>query len=56
MNSLRDLLINLHHSTELSELLIQYGHRHLLLDLSPFDIPEDIASKLVDEVIFSRKH
>lgn len=35
------------------ELLVQYGHRHLLLDLSPFDIPEDISSKLIDEVVLA---
>ncbi|MCW8451786.1 ATP-binding protein [Legionella quinlivanii] len=35
------------------ELLIQYGHRHLLLDLSLFDIPEDIYSQLIDEVVLA---
>ncbi len=36
--------------TRIVELLVQYGHRQLLLDLSSFDIPEDISSKLIDEV------
>lgn len=35
------------------ELLVQYGHRHLLLELSSFDIPEDISSKLIDEVVLA---
>jgi hypothetical protein len=35
------------------ELLIQYGHRHLLLDLPSFDIPEDISSRLVDEIVLA---
>ncbi|MFC1891917.1 AAA family ATPase, partial [Thermodesulfobacteriota bacterium] len=35
------------------ELLIQYGHRHLLLDLSPFDIPDDISSNAIDEVVLA---
>lgn len=39
--------------TRIIELLIQYGHRHLLLDLSPFDIPEDISSKVIDEIVLA---
>ena len=39
--------------TRIVELLIQYGHRHLLLDLSPFDIPEDISSKVIDEIVLA---
>lgn len=35
------------------ELLVQYGHRYLLLDLSPFDIPEDISSRVIDEVVLA---
>lgn len=35
------------------ELLIQHGHRHLLLDLSTFDIPEDSFRSLLDEVVLS---
>lgn len=35
------------------ELLVQYGHRYLLLDLSPFDLPEDISSKLIDEIVLA---
>ncbi|MCK9532929.1 MAG: ATP-binding protein [Gammaproteobacteria bacterium] len=36
--------------TRIVELLVQYGHRYLLLDLSPFDVPDDISSKLIDEI------
>lgn len=39
--------------TRIVELLIQYGHRHLLLDLSPFDIPKDISSRVIDEVVLA---
>ena len=39
--------------TRIVELLIQYGHRHLLLDLSPFDIPEDISSSVIDEIVLA---
>ena len=39
--------------TRIVELLVQYGHRHLLLDLTPFDIPEDIPSKIIDEVVLA---
>lgn len=39
--------------TRIIELIIQYGHRHLLLDLSPFDIPEDISSKVIDEIVLA---
>jgi hypothetical protein len=35
------------------ELLVQYGHRHLLLDLSVFDIPEDIYPRIIDEVVLA---
>jgi len=35
------------------ELLVQYGHRHLLLDLSRFNIPEDISSAIIDEVVLT---
>jgi hypothetical protein len=37
------------------ELLIQNGHRHLLLDLSPFELPEDLSSKIVDEVVLAAR-
>jgi hypothetical protein len=40
--------------TRIVELLIQYGHRHLLLDLSPFDIPEDISSRVIDEIVLAK--
>ncbi|CAK3008346.1 NACHT domain protein [Vibrio crassostreae] len=39
--------------TRIVELLIQYGHRHLLLDLSVFDIPKSISSKIIDEVVLA---
>lgn len=39
--------------TRIVELFIQYRHRHLLLDLSPFDIPEDISSKVIDEIVLA---
>lgn len=39
--------------TRIVELLIQYGHRHLLLDLSPLNLPEDISSKVIDEVVLA---
>lgn len=39
--------------TRIVELLVQYGHRHLLLDLSLFDIPKDISSKIIDEVVLA---
>ena len=35
------------------ELLVQYGHRHLLLDLSRFEIPEDIAPAIYDEIVLT---
>jgi len=35
------------------ELLVQYGHRHLLLDLSRFEIPEDIAPAIYDEIVLA---
>jgi hypothetical protein len=35
------------------ELLIQYDHRHLLLDLSTFNITDDIPSKVIDEVVLA---
>ena len=35
------------------ELLVLYGHRHLLLDLSPFDVPEEVSPKLTDEVVLA---
>lgn len=41
--------------TRIIELLVQYGHRHLLLDLSSFDIPEDISFKLIDEVVLAAR-
>ncbi|HAI7058856.1 AAA family ATPase [Proteus mirabilis] len=39
--------------TKIVELLIQYGHRHLLVDLSRFEIPDDIASAVCDEVVLA---
>jgi hypothetical protein len=39
--------------TRIVELLIQYGHRHLLIDLSRFDVPDDIASAVCDEVVLA---
>jgi hypothetical protein len=39
--------------TRIVELLIQYGHRHLLVDLSRFDVPDDIASTVCDEVVLA---
>lgn len=39
--------------TKIVEVLIQYGHRHLLVDLSRFDIPDDIASAVCDEVVLA---
>lgn len=39
--------------TRIIELIIQYGHRHLLLDLSTFDIPEDISSKVINEIVLA---
>ncbi|CAI0752920.1 Uncharacterised protein [Serratia quinivorans] len=39
--------------TRIVELLIQYGHRHLLVDLSRFDVPDDIASAVCDEVVLA---
>ena len=39
--------------TRIVELLIQYGHRHLLVDLSLFDVPDDIASAICDEVVLA---
>lgn len=41
--------------TRIVELLIQYGHRHLLIDLSRFDVPDDIASAVCDEVVLAAK-
>lgn len=41
--------------TRIVELLIQYGHRHLLIDLSRFDIPSDIASAVCDEVVLAAR-
>jgi hypothetical protein len=35
------------------ELLIQNGHRHLLLDLTAFEIPEDCSSNLGDEIVLA---
>ena len=35
------------------ELLVQYGHRHLLLDLSRFEIPEDIDPAIYDEIVLA---
>ena len=35
------------------ELFIQYGHRHLLLDLSPFDIPEEVSANIINEVVLA---
>ena len=35
------------------ELFIQYGHRHLLLDLSPFDIPDDINVSVINDVVLA---
>lgn len=35
------------------ELLIEYGHSHLLVDLSRFDVPNDIASAVGDEVVLA---
>ena len=35
------------------ELFIQYGHRHLLLELSSFNIPDDITSNVIDEVVLA---
>ncbi|MEB6355653.1 ATP-binding protein [Klebsiella variicola] len=35
------------------ELFIQNGNRHLLLDLSYFDVPDDIASTVCDEVVLA---
>lgn len=35
------------------ELLIQYGHRHLLLDLTLFDVPGDISANVTDEVVLA---
>ena len=39
--------------TRIVELLIQYGHRHLLVDLSRFDVPDDITSAVSDEVVMA---
>lgn len=39
--------------TRIVELLIQYGHRHLLIDLSLFDVPNDISSAVCDEVVLA---
>ncbi|WP_444906145.1 hypothetical protein ACJJIR_16380 [Microbulbifer sp. SSSA008] len=39
--------------TKIVRLLIQYGHRHLLFDLSRFDIPDDIISEVCDEVVLA---
>ncbi|WP_143005088.1 AAA family ATPase [Billgrantia gudaonensis] len=39
--------------TRIVELLIQYGHRHLLVDLSRFDIPDNIASAVCDEIVLA---
>ena len=35
------------------ELLVKYGHRHLLLDLSRFEIPEDIDPAIYDEIVLA---
>lgn len=35
------------------ELLVQYGHRHLLLNLSRFEIPENIAPAIYDEIVLA---
>ena len=35
------------------ELLVQYGHRHLLLDLSRFEIPADIDPAIYDEIVLA---
>jgi len=35
------------------KLLVQYGHRHLLLDLSRFEIPEDIDPAIYDEIVLA---
>ncbi len=37
----------------IAELLIQFGHRHALLDLLAFDIPDDVSWDLTDEVILT---
>ncbi|MFM2478838.1 ATP-binding protein [Celerinatantimonas sp. MCCC 1A17872] len=39
--------------TKIVELLIKYGHRHLLVDLSRFDIPDDIASFVRSQVFLA---
>lgn len=39
--------------TRIVELLIQYGHSHLLVDLSRFDVPDDITSAVGDEVVLA---
>lgn len=35
------------------ELLVQHGHRHLLLDLSRFEIPKDTAPAIRDEIVLA---
>jgi hypothetical protein len=39
--------------TRIVELLIKYGHRHLVVDLSRFNIPDDIPSAVCDQVVLA---